>query len=175
MTSRKQYVNIQDTSSDNKEILCGVPQGSILGPKLVIIYINEICNISTTLKFTLFADDTNIFYSGYNINNMCKSISREVSIVNEWLCVNKLSIKKFLYCKSVTNPVAKIKDNITERVKVTKLLGIYINENLSWKDHISYISNKLSKSITILYHVSCIINTDALRNLYCTLILPYLS
>ena len=46
LTSIKQYVNIQDTSSEHKEILCGVPQGSILGPKLFIIYINEICNIT---------------------------------------------------------------------------------------------------------------------------------
>ena len=60
-------------------------------------------------------------------------------------------------------------------MKATKNLSIYINENLSWMDHISYISNKLSKSIEILYCVSSIINIDALRNLYCTLILPYLS
>ena len=73
------------------------------------------------------------------------------------------------------NPVVKINDNVIERVKVTKTLGIYINENLSWMDHISYIRNKLSKSIAILYNVSSIINIDALRNLYCTLILPYLS
>ena len=89
---RKQYTNIQNTSSEHKEILCGVPHGSIPGPKLLIIYINEICNISPTLKFTLFADDTNIFYSGNNINNMYKSISRELNIVNEWFCVNKLSL-----------------------------------------------------------------------------------
>ena len=59
--------------------------------------------------------------------------------------------------------------------EVTKFVGIYINEYLSWMDHISYIRNKLSKSIAILYRVSSIINIDALRNLYCTLILPYLS
>ena len=71
LTNKKQYVNIQDTSSEHKVILCGVPQRSFLGPKLFIIYISEICNILPTLKFTLFADDTNIFYSEYNIGNMC--------------------------------------------------------------------------------------------------------
>ena len=59
-------------------------------------------------------------------------------------------------------------------MKAKKNLGVHINENLSWIDRISYISNKLSKGIAILYHVSSI-NIDALRNLYCTLILPYLS
>ena len=157
MTSRKQYVNIQDKSSEHKEILCGVPQGSILGPKLIIIYINEICNISPTLKFTLFADYTNIFYSGNNIN-MCKSISRELNIVNEWFCVNKLSLNLekthfilFTNCKSVKNPVIKINDNVIERVKVTKFLGIYINENLSWMDHILVTSyQKVLQYLTML-------------------------
>ena len=64
-----------------------------------------------------------------------------------------------------------INDNVIEKVNATKFLGVYINQSLSWKDHISYISNKLSKNIAILYHVSFIINVD----LYCTLILPYLS
>ena len=78
-------------------------------------------------------------------------------------------------CKSVKNPVRKIHDNVIERVKATKYLGIYINENLSWMDHISYISSKLSKGIAILFSVSSTINMDALRNLHCTLIFPYLS
>ena len=113
---------------------------------------------------------------------MCKSISREINIVNEWFCVNKLSLNlektHFILstnCKSVKNRVIKINYNVIKRVKDTKILGIYVNENLSWMDHISYISNKLSKGIAIHYRVSSIINMDALRNLYCTLILPYLS
>ena len=138
---------------------------------------------------------------------MCKSISRELNIVNEWFCVNKLSLNlektHFVLstnCKSVKNQkiVKDVqcyelfggialknhafsfhfffnKDKVIARVKATKFLGIHINENLSWMDHISYISNKLSKSIAILYCVSSIINIDALKNLYCTLILPYLS
>ena len=57
---RKQFVNIGECSSDLIQILCGVPQGSVLGPKLFILYINDICNVSKLLKFILFADDTNI-------------------------------------------------------------------------------------------------------------------
>ena len=102
---------------------------------------------------------------------MCKSISRELNIVNEWFCVNKLflNLEKthfilFTNCKSVKNPVIKINDKIIERVKATKFVGIYINEKLSWMDHISYIRNKLSKGIAILYHVGSIINMDALKN-----------
>ena len=90
LASRKQYVSIQDTCSERKEILCGVPQGLILEPKLFIIYINEICNISPTLKFTLFVDDSNIFILE-TISAKQYRISRELNIVNEWLCVNKLS------------------------------------------------------------------------------------
>ena len=65
-------------------------------------------------------------------------------------------------------------NDVIETVKAKKIKGIYINEYLSWMDNISYIRNKLSKGIAILYHVSSIINMDALGNLYCTLNLPYL-
>ena len=74
---------------------------------------------------------------------MCKSISRELNIVNEWFCENKLylNLKKthfilFAHCRSVKNPVIKINDNVIERVKAKNFLGIYINENLSRMDHI---------------------------------------
>ena len=113
---------------------------------------------------------------------MCRSISRESNIVNEWFCVNKLSLYfekthfiLFTNCITVKNHVIKINDNVIERVKVTIFLMHFFNENLSCMDHISYISNKLSKGIAIFYCVSSIINVDALRNLYCTQILPYLS
>ena len=60
LENRKQFVQYDDAISDYKEILCSVPQGSILGPKLFILYINDICKISEIMKFVLFADDTNI-------------------------------------------------------------------------------------------------------------------
>ena len=66
MSNRKQYVSIDECNSDFFNVLCGVPQGSILGPKLFILYVNDICNISKILKFVLFADDTNIFCSAHD-------------------------------------------------------------------------------------------------------------
>ena len=101
---------------------------------------------------------TQIFFSGNNINNMCKSIKTELCIINEWFSVNKPSVNLekthfilFANCKSVKNPVIKINDNVIERVKVTKLLRIYINENLSWMDHILVTSDqKVLQYFTVL-------------------------
>ena len=78
MSNRKQYVSIDECNSDLLNVLCGVPQGSILGPKLFILYVNDICNISKILKFVLFADDTNIFCSGHDDMQLSRDISNEL-------------------------------------------------------------------------------------------------
>ena len=92
LNSRKQYVSINDCESDLKSVICGVPQGSILGPKLFILYINDICNVTKLLHFVIFADDTNIFCSDDNIEQLCKRVSNELNKLNIWFAVNKLSL-----------------------------------------------------------------------------------
>ena len=89
-----QYVSFGDTDSILRNVICGVglPQGSILGPKLFILYINDICNVSPVLKFILFADDTNIFCSGSDIVQLSIIVSNELDKLNEWFAVNKLSL-----------------------------------------------------------------------------------
>ena len=66
LSNRKQFVNIDGCSSELLDVICGVPQGSILGPTLFILYVNDICNVSNLVKFILFADDTNVFCAGDN-------------------------------------------------------------------------------------------------------------
>ena len=78
LTNRKQYVVIDDNSSDLLDMTCGVPQGSVLGPILFIIFINDICTVSDVVKCVLFADDTNIFCSERNLTDLQLTLNREL-------------------------------------------------------------------------------------------------
>ena len=92
LSNRFQHVLINYCCSSNLKITCGIPQGSIIGPILFILYINDICNVSSILKLILFADDTNIFYSGKDVNNICHIMTKELRKINVWFMVNKLSL-----------------------------------------------------------------------------------
>ena len=90
--NRKQYVSFQSSVSSKSNITCGVPQGSILGPLLFLVYINDIINSSSLLSFILFADDTNIFYSNKNFETLINVLNIEISKVLHWFLCNKLSL-----------------------------------------------------------------------------------
>ena len=92
LENRRQYVCINNSNSDCLDVKGGVPQGSILGPALFILYVNDMCNVSKSLKSILFADDTNLFYAGKDLNEVCELVSRELDILHMWFQVNKLSL-----------------------------------------------------------------------------------
>ena len=144
-----------DAISDCKKILCGVPQGSILGPNLFILYINDVCNISGIMKFVLFADDTNILCKHENYVSLCELVNIELSKLSKWFSINKLSlnVKKTIYMLfgniHVNNDIKiRIDREEIEKVRVTKF---YIDYRFDWKRHIHHIINKVSKSISIIY------------------------
>ena len=87
LSNRKQYVSYNLCDSELKDIICGVPQGAILGPLLFILYVNDITNTSDVLEFILFADDTTILYSHPNIENQINRINEELKEVSNWFKV----------------------------------------------------------------------------------------
>ena len=87
--NRLQYVCFNGVNSDRSYINCGVPQGSILGPTLFIMYVNDMCNASMLLESILFTDDTSLFCKGRDVNMICETVSTELNELNTSFKVNK--------------------------------------------------------------------------------------
>ena len=182
LSCRKQYVKLGSCDSDCLDVKCGVPQGSILGPKLFILYINDMCRVSDCLKCILFADDTNLFCSGYDIIKLSEVVTNELNKLKDWFAVNKLSLNVnktnyMIFSNKKCVPDVKIKISNIEimRVKVAKFLGVLIDEKLSWNEHIALVKSKISKSIFLLNRAKHVLNDRALLTLYNSIVLPYLS
>ena len=187
LTNRTQYVAFNDCTSDPQNIICGVPQGSILGPLLFILYVNDITFTSNILDFILFADDTAILYLHKDISSKVNMVNEELQEVNNWFKANKLSINAsktnfmILGTPHMTSTKAREELNVMldntalERVKFTKFLDVLIDECLTWKNHINCISKTISRNIGVMNKLKHYIPYRILHTLYCTLISPYLS
>ena len=94
LANRKQFVHFIGINSELQELVCGLPQGSILGPKLFIHYINDMCNISNAIYLIIFADDSNIFCTADNIIDLCKQVFLELKKVPQLVLHKQAFIKQ---------------------------------------------------------------------------------
>ena len=179
---RRYFVNVNGLNSDICNVNIGVPQGSTLGPLLFLIYINDMKNSSSILKFIQFADDTTILFSCSDFNQLKLTLETEGNKVIEWLIANKLLInlnktQSMMFTFKRNRQLLSLNLNditIVEQENVT-FLGIVIDNKLNWKAHISHICSKVSKSIAIIRLLRFIFPKQILKMLYMSLIHSYLN
>ena len=184
LSNRYQYVVYNGVISENKKISCGVPQGSILGPLLFLLYINDLALVSTKLFSLLFADDSNMFLIGKDPNKLIQTMNEEIINVVDWLRVNKLSLnlKKthfIIFQKQKARfdvNTELIVDGVNiERKNSTKFLGVMLDKCLTFEDHIEYIKGKVSRGLGILIRCRKLFTQKTLLTLYNSFLYPYLN
>ena len=185
LQNRKQFTEIEQINSDILPITIGVPQGSVLGPLLFIIYINDFSQASELFNFVMYADDTTLSTS---LNSLCETsldnkstetiINEELCKIYEWLNINKLLLNKsktkymvfHMPNKRIEALTLKIDYVYIEKVDELNCLGLTLDTTLNWRKH-----TECSKTIGVLNRLKCVLPLDIKVLLYNTLILSHIN
>ena len=180
LTNRKQLTVIGDCVSALDLIEWGVPQGSVLGPLLFLIFINDIPHASD-LDTWLFADDTALLSSASNLSLLQTKMNRQVDMVHDWLLANRLSVhyvdksKYMLINKNISTSVdndfeLKMGNHVISRTKTYKYLGLLVDEKFSWVDHINKVCWKLSQVAGVMFKIRTLLSKEAMMLVYHALV-----
>jgi hypothetical protein len=181
LSNRHQITVCNGKKSDSREITCGVPQGSILGPLLFLIYINDLPNISC-FNIKLFADDAGLLLDHEDPKLLQDLVNNELVKINDWMKLNKLTINYdktnyILFTNKKLNSGINIQleGHTLKQVKETKYLGVIVNEKLNWEEHIVFIRNKLAKASYLLSKLRHYVDLPTLKMIYYSLVHSHLS
>ena len=178
---RRQFVQAADDVSNCADMMFGVPQGSVLGPLLFIIYINDMRFSSEILKFVHYADDSTVFLSHCDVRELFRAVERELDKVVRWLSVNRLSInvgKTFFLVfsnREIPSDMIIRMDEVTlRRIEEREFLGIILADDLCFREQINRVCKKLSRGAGIMYRVSGMVPKEVLKKVYFAVVYPYL-
>lgn len=164
LNNRQQCVAIDNFNSELLTIRHGVPQGSVLGPILFILYLNDFFHFMSPIKCFAYADDTSILDFNSNIKNLnCDSIS-SVHQASDWFSSNNLKLNE-----DKTQRLVFSTSNLLVKGDSIKILGVILDDTLSWFNHVEILSNKLSSIIFLLRRLKNILCFSTLRNCYFSL------
>ena len=184
LNNRSQHVSLEAAKSRNLKVTCGVPQGSILGPLLFLIYINDMHKAFDKCLVHHFADDTNLLYANKDPKAIKKVVDIELNNLYIWLCANRLSLNvsktEFIIFRPPRKPLPQRivlslnRNKIYESTKI-KYLGLILDSRLTWKHHINELAKKLSRAVGMLYKIRHYCIPNVLRSLYFSIFNSHLS
>ena len=182
LNNRQQFVSVNGSDSTTTNMKYGVPQGSILGPLLFIIYINDIPNISKFAKFILYADDANIIITGSTTVEITEKFNELTNNLINWVNFNglALNIKKTNYMlitrqRSVPNFDLCIAGKKIERKSEARFLGVIVDDKLKWSKHIATVKSKMSRYIGVMYKIKSHLPLQARIQLYHSFVQSHLN
>ena len=185
LKDRLQCCSVNGELSSIEGIVCGVPQGSILGPLLFILYMNDLPEYVPDVDITMFADDTSFAKGFKNVNEIQEHLVPAFSKICKWLSINKLNLntdKTVFMIIGTPNSINKLDkepgstpymivttDNCRiRRVKLVKSLGLIVDDTLTWLNHIEYITGKVKRGIGAMKKTSNYLDRNSLLMLYRT-------
>ena len=184
LSNRSQFVSISSSKSTIKIIPHGVPQGSVLGPLLFLIYINDLHRAIFSSETFHFADDTHLLHFNSDLLSLCNRVNRDLRSLQSWLKANKISLNAgktefliFRHNRKILpfNPYLKIGGKKIFQSSNIKYLGVLIDPHLNWKAHISLLSNKLARTNGIISKLRHYVSTKTLINVYYALFNSHLQ
>lgn len=173
LVERKHLVDIGGNKSDCLDLCMGVPQGSVLGPLLFIIYINDFPKHLLNSKATLFADDTSILSSDKSRASLVHKMNTEIEHIdcyyrnnNLLINISKSNIMKFSCHEENESLYVKLEGKSLEQQEHVKFLGVYIDCHLKWDKHINVLCSRLSTMCYVIRQLSSIVDSFAIRMYY---------